>query len=188
MLDALAKDFQAHHFDLRYLMALITNSATVPAFIEFSGRMEGAIRSVLRPTFCGRLPAAQIWDAICVSTGLPLEIPILRSNHKVKYVLQTMDPDDLGGEVKPLGDLLDSLGHYNRYAVGDDSSGGKVSVLQASILMNNPLIRERVKAQKGSRLLALLEAEPPKATTRSSRKCSSRLFLVFRRKRKKRCR
>ena len=56
-----------------------------------------------------------------------------------------------------------ALGHYNRYAVGDDSSGGKVSVLQASILMNNPLIRDRVKAQKGSRLLALLEAEPPKS-------------------------
>jgi hypothetical protein len=29
--------------------------------------------------------------------------------------------------------------------------------------MNNPLVRERVKAQKGSRLLALLEAEPPRS-------------------------
>jgi hypothetical protein len=163
LLDSLAKDFQAHHFDLRYLMALITNSATYQLSSSFPGEWKAQYAPYFARHFVRRLPAAQIWDAICVSTGLPLEIPILRSNHKVKYVLQTMDPDDLGGEVKPLGDLLDSLGHYNRYAVGDDSNGGKVSVLQASILMNNPLIRDRVKAQKGSRLLALLEAEPPKS-------------------------
>lgn len=174
LLDALAKDFQAHHFDLRYLMALITSSNTYQLSSSFPGEWKAQYAPYFARHFVRRLPAAQIWDAICVSTGLPLEIPILRSNRKVKYVLQTMDPDDLGGDVKPLADLLDSLGHYNRYAVGDDSSGTKVSVLQASILMNNPLVRERVKAQKGSRLLALLEAEPP----RSNEAIVEELFLA----------
>src|SRR5207245_2139742 len=61
--------------------------------------------------FRRRLPAAQIWDAIAQSTGLFLEIPILRSDRKVRYVLQTIDPDDLTQkEVKPLADLLASFG------------------------------------------------------------------------------
>jgi hypothetical protein len=162
LLDALAKDFQAHRFDLRYLIALIANSSAYQLSSSFPGEWKADYAPYFARHFVRRLPAAQIWDAITTSTGLPIEIPILRSNRKVKFVLQTMDPDDLNGDVKPLADLLDSFGHYNRYAVGDDSTGTKASVLQASILMNNPLIRERVKAQKGSRLLALLEAEPPR--------------------------
>jgi hypothetical protein len=146
------------------LIALIANSSAYQLSSSFPGEWKADYAPYFARHFVRRLPAAQIWDAICLSTGLPLEIPILRSDRKVKYVLQTMDPDDLNGkDVKPLAELLDSFGHYNRYAVGDDSSGTKASVLQASILMNNPLIRERVKARKGSRLLALLEAEPPRS-------------------------
>jgi hypothetical protein len=162
LLDALAEDFRKHNFDLRYLIALIVNSSTYQLSSTFPGEWKPAYGPYFARHIVRRLPAAQIWDAITTSTGLPQEITILRSNRKVKFVLQTMDPDDLGGEAKPLADLLDAFGHYNRYAVGDDSGGAKLTVLQASMLMNNPLIRERVKAKKGSRLLALLEAEPPK--------------------------
>jgi hypothetical protein len=73
-----------------------------------------------------------------------------------------IDPDDLSSKgMRPLADLLASFGLYNRYAIGDDSGGIKGSIIQASILLNNPLVRERVKAQKGSRLFALLRHEPP---------------------------
>jgi len=147
------------------LIALIVNSSAYQLSSSFAGEWKSDYAAYYARHFVRRLPAGQIWDAITMSTGLPLEIPILRTNRKVKYVLQTMDPDDLNGDAKPLADLLESFGHYNRYAVGDDSSGRKASVLQASMLMNNPLIRERVKAQKGSRLLALLEAEPPRSNS-----------------------
>jgi len=175
LLDTLAKDFQAHHYDLRYLIALIANSSTYQLSSRFDGQWKPQYAPYFARHFVRRLPAAQIWDAICQSTNLPLEIPILRTDRKVKYVLQTLDPDDLNAkEVKPLADLLSSFGHYNRYAVGDDSGGTKGSVLQASILMNNPLIRDRVKAQKGSRLLKLLESEP----ARSNGEIVEELFLA----------
>ncbi len=52
LLDALAKDFEAHHYDLRYLMALITNSATYQLSSSFPGEWKAAICSVFRPSFC----------------------------------------------------------------------------------------------------------------------------------------
>ena len=113
-----------------------------------------------------RLPAAQIWDAISQSTGVFLEIPIRRSNRKVKYAQQMIDPDDLNSNgLKPLADLMASFGLNNRYAIGDDSGGTRGSIIQASILLNNPLVLERVKASKGSRLMALLQHEPPHSNT-----------------------
>lgn len=174
LLDSLAKDFQSHGYDLRRLMALIVNSSAYQLSSSFPGEWKASYAPYYARHFVRRLPAAQIWDGVTTSTGLPLEIRILRTNRKVKYVLQTLDPDDLNDDAKPLGELLDSFGHYNRYAVGDDSTGTKSSVLQASILMNNPLIRERVKAVKGSRLQKLLEAEPP----RSNVEVVEELFLA----------
>lgn len=162
LLEALAKDFQAHHYDLRYLMKLITKSSTYQLSSRFDGEWKPDYARYFARHFIRRLPAPQIWDAICQSTGLFLEIQILRNDRKVKYVLQTIDPDDLNQKgLKPLADLLASFGLYNRYAIGDDSGGTKGSIVQASILLNNPLIRERVKAQKGSRLFTLFQQEPP---------------------------
>jgi len=161
LLDALAKDFQAHNYDLRYLMKLITKSSAYQLSSRFDGQWKPEYARYFARHFVRRLQAAQIWDAICQSTGLFLEIPILRNDRKVKYVLQTIDPDDLNQKgLKPLADLLASFGFYNRYAVGDDS-GTKGSLIQASVLMNNPLVLERVKAQKGSRVFDLLHHEPP---------------------------
>ena len=69
-------------------------------------------------------------------------------------------------QVKLLRDLLESFGLYNRHAIGDDSSGNRGSIVQASILLNNPLIQEKLRAQKGSRLDALLNHEPPYSNSR----------------------
>jgi len=108
------------------------------------------------------MSAPQVWDAIAQSTGVYYEIPIRRSDRKVKYMGQMLDPEDLSRpEVKPLADFAANFGLNNRFNAGDDSSGRKGSVIQASILLNDPLVRDRVKAQQGSRLNALLNHEPP---------------------------
>jgi hypothetical protein len=161
LLDALAKDFQAHHYDLRYLIKLITQSTAYQLSSRFEGEWKPDYAHYFARHFVRRLPATQIWDAICQSTGVFMEIPILRSDRKVKYVQSMIDPDDLAQKgMRPLADLLASFGLNNRYSVGDDS-GAKGSLIQASVLLNNPLVLERVKAQKGSRLFDLLQHEPP---------------------------
>lgn len=162
LLDELAKDFEAHHYDLRHLMKRITTSSAYQLSARFDEEWKPAYAPYFARHTVRRLPAAQIWDAISQSTGVFAEIPILRSNRKVKYAQQMVDPDDLNGKgLKPLADLMASFGLNNRYAIGDDSGGTRGSIIQASILLNNPLILERVKASKGSRLATLLQHEPP---------------------------
>ena len=165
LLDALAKDFKARNYDLRYLITLITKSSAYQLSSRFEGEWKQEYASYFARHFVRRLTATQIWDAICQSTGLHSEIPIGGTNRKVKYMGQMLGPQDLD-QVKPLRDLLESFGLYNRHAIGDDSSGNRGSIVQASILLNNPLIQEKLRAQKGSRLDALLNHEPPYSNSR----------------------
>ena len=162
LLEALAKDFQAHKYDLRYLITLITKSSTYQLSSRFQGEWRQSYAQYFARHFVRRLPAVQVWDGIAQATGVFPQIPIRRSDKKVKYMGQILDPDDLNQkDMKPLADLVASFGLYNRFAVGDDSSGSKGSIIQASILLNSPLIRERVRVQKGSRLESLLAHDPP---------------------------
>ena len=162
LLETLARDFQAHHYDLRYLITLITKSSAYQLSSRFQGEWKEPYARYFARHFVKRLPAPQVWDGIAQATGLFFEIPIRRSDRKVKYMGQILDPDDLNQpDTKPLADLAASFGLYNRFAIGDDAGGGKGSIIQASILLNSPLIRERVRVQKGSRLESLLMHEPP---------------------------
>ena len=102
---------------------------------------------------------------------------------------QILDPDDLNQpDTKPLADLAASFGLYNRFAIGDDAGGGKGSIIQASILLNSPLIRERVRVQKGSRLESLLMHDLLTATIRLSRNFFWRPYRVSQPRMKKRWR
>ena len=174
LLKALAREFQAHDFDLRYVIKQIVKSSTYQLSARFDGEWKPGYARYYARHFVRRLPAPQLWDAISQSTGIFTEIPILRSDRKVKYVQSMIDPDDLNSKgMKPLADLLASFGLNNRYSVGDDGAT-KGSIVQASVLLNNPLIRDRVKAEKGSRLFDLLRQDPP----RSNAEIVEELFLA----------
>jgi hypothetical protein len=162
LLSALAKDFQAHNYDLHYLITLITKSSAYQLSSRFNGEWKEQYGRYFARHFVRRIPAPQVWDAIAQSTGVYYEIPIRRSSRKVKYMGQMLDPEDLSQpEVKPLADFAANFGLNNRFNAGDDSGGRKGSIIQASILLNDPLVLDRVHAQKGSRLYNLLNHEPP---------------------------
>jgi len=166
LLDALAQDFQAHKYNLRYLITLITKSSAYQLSSRFNGDWKEQYGRYFGRHFVRRMPAPQVWDAIAQSTGIYYEIPIRRSSRKVKYMGQMLDPEDLSQpEVKTLADFAANFGLNNRFNAGDDSSGRKGSIIQASILLNDPLVLDRVHAQKGSRLYGLLNHEPPFSNT-----------------------
>jgi hypothetical protein len=166
LLNALAKDFQAHNYDLHYLITLITKSSAYQLSSRFNGEWKEQYGRYFARHFVRRIPAPQVWDAIAQSTGVYYEIPIRRSSRKVKYMGQMLDPEDLSQpEVKPLADFAANFGLNNRFNAGDDSGGRKGSIIQASILLNDPLVLDRVHAQKGSRLYTLLDREPPLSNT-----------------------
>ena len=171
LLNALAKDFQTHSFDLRHLIRLIVNSSTYQLSSHFEGEWKESYAPYFVKHLAHRLSAEMICDAICQGTGIFNEIPILYSDKKVKYVLQTYSPDDLGGQ-ESLRQLLQFLGQGNRDSVDRDVSG---SMVQASALLNSKFVKERIKIQEKGRLHNLLNHEPPL----SNDEIVDELFLSF---------
>jgi len=168
LLDAMAKDFQAHHFDLRYLIRLIVTSSAY----QLSNRVESGWRVEYGPYFSRRLVhrlrAEQIWDAVCQSTGVFDEFSAA-GTAKVKYVQQTVSPEDLPGN---LAKTLVSFGLNDRVLKPGSLD---LSTLQASVLLNSRLVKDKLKSDiKGSRLDALLNAEPPK----TNKEIVEELFLA----------
>ena len=156
LLDALAKDFESHHYDLRYLIKTIVSSATY----QLSHRMEGPWKDEYALYFgrhlVRRLPAEEVWDAISDATGVHDEIPSGDFGRKVKYVMQTVSPEDIPGKLRS---ALSSFGLDDRLLGARSLSGSPV---QSSILLNSDLVKDKLKMERGGRLKQLLHAEPPK--------------------------
>jgi hypothetical protein len=156
LLDAMAKDFEEHHYDLRHLIRTIVTSSTY----QLSHRLpQGGWKAEYADYFARhlvrRLPAEQVWDALSDATGIYDEMPIGDSGRKVKYVLQTVSPEDIPGKLRK---VLASFGLDDR-TLGTRSLSG--SPVQASILLNSDLVKEKIKSDKKGRLWKLMHAEPP---------------------------
>src|SRR5207247_9753624 len=83
-----------------------------------------------------RLPAEQIWDAISQSTGVFEEFSAGDSAAKVKYVQQTVSPEDLPGN---LAKTLVSFGLDDRVLKPRSLD---LSTLQSSVLLDSVLLKE----------------------------------------------
>ncbi|MDQ2899137.1 MAG: DUF1549 and DUF1553 domain-containing protein [Acidobacteriota bacterium] len=161
LLDALAKDFIAHHYDLRYIIRVMATSAAY----QLSHRLPAAEETRWKPEYAGyfarhlvrRIPAEQVWDGICQATGVFGDIGAKDAEGgKLKYVMQIASPEDL--EPK-LNRLLSAFGMDDR-RLGSRSLSG--SPVQASILLNSDLVKEKVRVDSKGRLNALWNAEPQK--------------------------
>ncbi len=158
LLDAMAKDLQEHHYDLKYLIRTIATSSTY----QLSHRLpQGGWKAEYADYFARhmvrRLPAEQVWDAVSDATGIYEEMPIGDSGRKVKYVMQTVSPEDVPGKIRK---VLASFGLDDR-TLGTRSLSS--SPVQASILLNSDLVKEKLKSDKKGRLWKLMHAEPPKS-------------------------
>lgn len=155
LLDALGKDFAQSGFSLRAIIRRIGKSSAYQLSSRFPGRWRPEYARYFARRNARRLSAAQLHDSLCQATGVFPEIPIMGTDLKVKYVMQTRGPYDLQGELKV---FLAAFGRSNRDVAGKSLAG---STVQASLLLNSDLIKEKVQADKG-RLKALLEQEPLK--------------------------
>ena len=157
LLNALAKDFEAHEFDLRRLMKLITKSSAYQLSAYFEGEWKDEHARYFARRFVRRLSAEELFDAISIATGVFPSISIDGTNTEVKYVMQTRSPEDLGGDLAEVGRFLGSFGQSNR-SRGVKSLKG--NIVQASLLLNSKIVKEKVKAEPGSRVHELLNQEP----------------------------
>jgi len=159
LLEKLATDFREHNFDLRYLIKLIVKSSAYQLSTKFEGTWKPEYANYFARRFVRRLSAEEIVDAIGQATGVQPEIPISGSNVKVKYVMQTRSPEDLGG--KNLAEIQRFLGSFGQNNRSRNVKSLEGNVVQASLLLNSKVVKDRVRAVEGSRLHKLLNKEPP---------------------------
>jgi Protein of unknown function (DUF1549)/Protein of unknown function (DUF1553) len=158
LLNALAQDFIAHKYDLRYLIRLIVNSSAYQLSAHFDGEWKDSYAPYFARRFVRRFSAEVVCDAISQATGVFKTIAVAGSDVKVKYVLQARSPEDLRGkDLQPMRDLLVSFGQSNRDKGEKDPSGNMV---QASELLNGAFVKNSVRVQEGGRLWNLLHRDP----------------------------
>lgn len=159
LLEALAKDFREHSYDLRYLIKLITKSSTYQLASRFDGEWRDSYARYFARRFVRRLTAEELFDAVSQATGLFPEIPISGTSLKVKYVMQTRSPEDIrGGELTEIWRFLGNFGQDNRSRTIKSLKG---NIVQSSLMLNSRVIKERIKAKPGGRIRKLLDQEPP---------------------------
>jgi hypothetical protein len=152
LLDALAKDFIQHDYDLRYLIQLIAKSSAYQLSAVFDGPWKDSYARYFARRFIRRLSAEELFDAISQATG---DFPEIGKQRKAKYVLQARSPEELGKEI---GSFLTSFGQSDRL---NSVKSLKGTMVQASLLLNSKIVKEKVKAKPGTRLYRFLNQEPP---------------------------
>jgi hypothetical protein len=173
LLEALAKDFREHGYDLRRLIRTIAVSSTYQLSSRFDGDWKAAYAPYFARHFVRRLPAEEIADSIGQATESFPSIPVTDTNVKVTYILQARSSEDLGGkDLEPLRVLLASFGQADRDKTERDLTG---STVQAAALLNSKFVKERVKIQENGRLYKLLNHNPPM----DNREIVEELFFAF---------
>jgi hypothetical protein len=154
LLEALAEDFRSHSHDLRRLIRMIVSSRAYQLSTATpAGWKEGHDTYFARHKV-RRLSAEQIWDAISQVSGVFPTFQVTFSPKKVNYLMQTRSPQDLDKTDRKFYKVVQQFGQCDRYTAEADRRAGMV---QAAMLLNHGLLRERVKVQKGSRIEQLLK-------------------------------
>jgi hypothetical protein len=147
LLDALAKDFVENNYDLRLLMRTICRSQAYQLSSRFEGEYQPAFDRYYARKLVRRLSAEEIYDAIAKATN--------SFGKDVKYATeQTGPPGD-----PELKRFLDFFGQSNRITKQATTKG---SIIQASLMLNSNLVKNKVLASTvGSRVNLLLNKTPP---------------------------
>ena len=162
LLDALAQDFVESGYDLQHLHKQIAKSAAYQLSASFPTEWKPDYARYFARKFMRRLTAEQVYDAIVKATDLhtPIQIPL--TDKQVQYLVQTRGPADLrrsatlGPQLKQdLQFFTESFGQANR-EFNEPSRGG--SIIQAALMMNSNLVKEKSKPSAGSYLAGLLGA------------------------------
>jgi uncharacterized protein YbgA (DUF1722 family) len=131
---------------------LIATSSAYQLSAVFDGPWKDSSARYFARRFIRRLSAEELFDAISQATG---DFPEIGQHRKAKYVLQARSPEELGKEI---GSFLTSFGQSDRL---NSVKSLKGTMVQASLLLNSKIVKEKVKAKRGTRLYGLLNQEPP---------------------------
>ncbi|HXG09532.1 MAG TPA: DUF1549 and DUF1553 domain-containing protein [Gemmataceae bacterium] len=149
LLDALAKDFVAHHFDVKHLIRVIMNSRTYQLSAE-SNEFNKDDSKYFSHAVARLLTAEQLLDAICAVTEVPEKYPGLPPGTRAVQL-----PD---GEVNH--PFLKTFGQPARELACECEREGDSNLAQALQLINGPTVNEKLRHPK-NRIGRLLEKKLP---------------------------
>ena len=152
LLEDLAKDFRENGHDLRRLMKLIVTSDAYQRAIAAPKAWSPNYDSYFTRRVTRRLSAEMLFDAVSHTAALKPSYKITFSDKKVPAIFQTRSPQDVDKSDPAVYRALQAFGQCDRYAIEADR---KPSMVQAAILLNDKVIRERLTLAKDSPLLKL---------------------------------
>jgi hypothetical protein len=160
LLDALANGFREHGYDLRWLLRTIVTSRAYQASSKAPAGWKDSYQNHFTQHVVRRMSAEQAWDAVGQVTGVMPPLKITFSEKKAKNLMQTRSPQDVDKSNAALFRTVQAFGQCDRYAA---DASRKPSMVQAAVLMNGSILKERVTIQPGSRLETLLSAKSEKS-------------------------
>ena len=160
LLERLARDFIESGYDLQHLHKQIVKSSAYQLATSFPAEWKPEYSAYFARKFVRRLSAEQVYDAVVKATDLHIPIQIPLTDRKVQYMVQMRGPADLrrsstlGPQLKQdLQFFAESFGQANR-EFNEPSREG--SIIQAALMMNSNLVKEKAKPAHGSYLEKLL--------------------------------
>ncbi len=136
LLDALAKDFLDHNFDVKYIIRVICNSRAYQTSSKPNGTNGDDNKNFSR-YYIRRLAASQLLDAITVATDVPEKFPGVREGTPAINLADNSVPSY----------FLDVFGRSNRLQVAEPSQ--QTTIAQALALINGPAVNARLTNPNG---------------------------------------
>ena len=151
LLDALAADFRAHNYSLRHLFRTICRSGAYQLSARFDGEWKDSYTRYYARKFVRMLTAEELHDAIALATDRPGSFKF--GDETTGMAMHLSGPSG-GGDLKY---FMQTFGQSNRNNPPRPLAG---SPLQPLLLMQSPVVTDRVLASKDSRVQRLLDTYP----------------------------
>jgi hypothetical protein len=152
LLDALAGDFGAHHFDLQHLIRTIMNSRTYQLSAQPNDDNKGDGR-YFSHALAKQYGAEQLLDAVCFATGVPEKYPGLPAGTRAAQL-----PD---GEINH--PFLKTFGQPRRELACECERERDSTLAQALQLVNSPTLNEKLRHPDNRLGRLLAQKLPPRA-------------------------
>ncbi len=149
LLEALAADFRGHGHSVKRLFRTIARSNAYQLSARFPQEWKEAYTPYFARKFVRLLGAEELHDAIVLATGRPGSFRY--GGSQVPMAMQLSGPSG-GGDLKY---FMQTFGQSNRNNPPKPAAG---SPLQPLLLMQSPVVTERVVAARDSRVQRLLDS------------------------------
>ena len=148
LLDALAQDFRTNGYSLRHLLGAICRSNAYQLSARFDGEWKDAYTKYYARKFVRMLTAEELHDSIAIASSRPGSFKF--GSESAGMAMHLSGPSG-GGDVRY---FMQTFGQSNRNNPPRPLAG---SPLQPLLLMQSPVVTDRVKAAKDSRVQRLLD-------------------------------